>query len=171
MQKNQINIAIPTYFKITVLKKENFLVIFVNSKKIFCCFWIKKKNIFFSKNTHGFNIKLSNKYTKENAQYIEHCATMLIKGWEIYFYKKFKFKSKGLKIKRRRKRRKYLKFFFWLSHMHIARIKKCKLRRIGKQNIYLYVLIGNIWQKYVKKWEELEKMIYLLKKVYALDDK
>ena len=143
MQKNQISIVIPTYFKIIVLKKENLLAVFINSKKIFCCFWLKKENIFFSKNMHGFNIKLSNKYSKENIKHLEHCAYMLIKGWEIYFYKKFKFKSKGLKIKRKRRKKKYLKFFFWLSHMHITNVKKCKLRRIGKQK---YIFICSNWK-------------------------
>jgi hypothetical protein len=68
-----------------------------------------------------------------------------MKSWEVYFYKKFKFKSKGLKIKK--KKRTILKFFFWLSHINLAKIKNCKIRRIGKQK---YIFLNSNWI-YLKK--------------------
>ena len=113
----------------------------------------KKKNIIFSKNANGFALKLPNKNSIENSKHIEHCISILIKSWVFFFYKKFKFKSKGLKIKRKKK--KYLKFFFWLSHMHIVKIKNCKMRRLGKQK---YTFICSNWQYLTKICKRMQKI-------------
>jgi hypothetical protein len=72
--------------------------------------------------------------------FFEHLINTNIRSWVLHFYKKFKFKSKGLKIKRKLK--KNLKFLFWLSHINIAHVTNCKLRRIGKQK---YIFIASNW--------------------------
>lgn len=150
---NNIAISIPFYFNITILSKNQWLIIYFNNKSKFCCLWLMKKNVHFSKNAGGFILKLSNKNTNENTQYIEHCTNILIKSWNFFFFKKFKFKSKGLKIKRKKK--KYLKFFFWLSHTHIVKIKNCKLRRLGKQK---YVFICSNWEYLTKVCKRVRKI-------------
>ena len=135
----------PIFYKCTILRTtDKYIYILKNEKKIFF-FEIKKKNAKIYKNTTGFVIKHEHMVLQKTKLFLQYIINNILKSWEIFFYKKFKFKSKGLKIKRKRKN--ILKFFFWLSHVHLAIIKNCKIKRIGKQK---YVFINSNWI-YLKK--------------------
>lgn len=135
----------PVFLKCTILKNNSKYIYYIKNNKNFFFFEIKKKNAKIYKNTTGFLIKNEHLTMQKTKSFLQYIINNILKSWEIFFYKKFKFKSKGLKIKRKRKN--ILKFFFWLSHVNLAIIKNCKIKRIGKQK---YVFINSNWI-YLKK--------------------
>ena len=138
-------LTVPIFLKCTILKNNNKYIYFLKNDKTFLWFEIKKQNTKIYKNTTGFLIKNEYLAIQSAKTFLQYITNNIIKSWEIYFYKKFKFKSKGLKIKRKKKN--ILKFFFWLSHINLAVIKNCKIKRIGKQK---YIFINSNWV-YLKK--------------------
>lgn len=138
-------IIIPARFNYIILKKKESYLFFIKSKKFFFFFEISKYKLRIKKNSGGIVVMSEFTQITKNMAYTEFLINKTIKSWEFYFYKKFRFKSKGLKIKRKKK--KVLKFFFWLSHINLAIIRHCKIRRIGKQK---YVFISSNWI-YLKK--------------------
>ena len=148
MYTTKMCITIPFFFKTTVFKKNNLIIIYNESLNKYACFYFNKEKIKYSGNSNGM-VRMSSYIRLEKREnFIEHILQNIIKSWDFFFFKKFKFKSKGLKIKRRRK--KCLKFLFWLSHIHLAKVLKCKLRRIGKQK-YIFISTNWIWLQDVCK--------------------
>lgn len=127
----------PVQANFCILKKKNNFWIYIQNNNQNIYFIFPKKEIILKKNVHGW-IKLN--YKLNNILYYEYLVNIILQSWSFFFFKKFKFKSKGLKIKRRGK--KNLKFLFWLSHINIAHITNCKLKRIGKQK---YVFLSTNW--------------------------
>jgi hypothetical protein len=148
MHKQHIEIYVPMYYKLCVLKQNNIIIIYAYNNINYISLSFTKEKIRFCKNTKGLQNIISNLKTKQNINFIEYFCNTIIKSWSIFFFKKFKFKSKGLKIKRRRK--KNLRFLFWLSHIHAAKIKNCKLRRIGKQK-YMFICTNWIYLSFICK--------------------
>lgn len=148
--KKEFNVTLPMQSNFTILRKENNYWVYIknNNKTIYFKFICGE--IILKKNIHGW-IKLN--YKPNNIVYYEYLLNMIIQSWSFFFYKKFKFKSKGLKIKRKKK--KNLKFFFWLSHINIACIKNCKLKRIGKQK---YIFMASNWIFLKKICKEMQSI-------------
>lgn len=133
------------FFSYTIVKKNNTYLLYLQSEKFFFFLELDPKKTKIIRNAQGFELISSYFQKQQNVKFLQYLINTTIRSWEIYFYKKFKFKSKGLKIKRKKK--KILKFFFWLSHINLAIIRNCKIRRIGKQK---YVFVCSNWI-YLKK--------------------
>ena len=144
------NITLPAYANFYILREENNFWIYIKNNNQFIYFKFMCTEIVLKKNINGwvkFNYKLN------NTNYYNYLISAIIQSWSFFFFKKFKFKSKGLKIKRKKK--KNLKFLFWLSHIHLAHIHNCKLKRIGKQK---YIFMSSNWiflKKICKKMQEI----------------
>ena len=148
MYSNTTAIIIPFFFKTSIIKKNNYFLLYNKSKNKFFFLWINSKKIQFLKNIQSVKIFKKNIDLKKNIDFYQYLSNTLIKSWEFFFFKKFKFKSKGLKIKRRKIKK--LKFLFWLSHINLVKIKNCKIKRLGKQK-YLFFCTNWVFLKKICK--------------------
>jgi len=137
MSRKEFNLTLPTYANFYILREKNNFWIYIKNNNQYIYFRFLQSEIILKKNIHGW-VKLD--YGFSDITYYNYLINTIVQSWSFFFFKKFKFKSKGLKIKRKKK--KNLKFLFWLSHINIAHIQNCKLKRIGKQK---YVFVASNW--------------------------